>query len=370
MFPKTVDFLRDSRANGQVEHDARRLTSLELCAGGGGQALGLEAAGFRHVGLIEADSYACATLAANSEKHELGWNVIKSDVRQFNGLLFRNTVDLLSGGLPCPPFSRAGKQLGERDERNLWNDALRLVAEVQPKAVMLENVRGILDPIFDTFRSSVMGTLERHGYVAEWNLLAASDFGISQLRPRAFLVALKSDFWVRWSWPLPSVERPLSVGDVLMDLMRENGWTGASAWRERASEISPTIVGGSLRHGGPDLGPTRARRKWLSLGVDGCGIAEEAPSKFFIGLPRLTLRMVARLQGFPEDWIFAGGKTASYRQIGNALPPSLARAVGCRIRAALALPSFIQDAPSAATIRLVKISPLVLPVVRTQVPRL
>ena len=113
--------------------------------------------------------------------------------------------------------------------------------------------------------------------------------------------------------------------------MAANGWAGAQAWREHASEIGPTLVGGSKKHGGPDLGPTRAKRAWAALGVDGMGIANDAPAADFVGMPRLTVRMAARIQGFPDAWQFAGKKTSNYRQIGNAFPPPVARAVGEQI---------------------------------------
>jgi DNA (cytosine-5)-methyltransferase 1 len=125
--------------------------------------------------------------------------------------------------------------------------------------------------------------------------------------------------------------REATVGDVLFDLMESEGWGGAGAWRAAASGIAPAIVGGSKKHGGPDLGPTRARAAWASLGVDGKGLAAKAPQPGFVGRPRLTVAMAARLQGFPDDWTFTGGKTAAYRQVGNALPPPLARAVASAI---------------------------------------
>jgi DNA (cytosine-5)-methyltransferase 1 len=117
--------------------------------------------------------------------------------------------------------------------------------------------------------------------------------------------------------------------------MAENGWKGARDWASRANAIAPTLVGGSKKHGGPDLGPTRARRAWLSLGVDGRTIAEEAPDVDFDGLPRLTVRMAACIQGFPDYWRFVGRKTHAYRQVGNAFPPPVARAVGLQIKKAI-----------------------------------
>jgi len=118
-------------------------------------------------------------------------------------------------------------------------------------------------------------------------------------------------------------------------LMASNGWKGAKSWKARASEIAPTLVGGSKKHGGPDLGPTRAKRAWAALGVDGMGIADDAPMRDFVGMPRLTVKMAARIQGFPEDWQFAGGKTAAYRQVGNAFPPPVACAVAAQVRRCL-----------------------------------
>ncbi len=188
------------------------LTCLEICAGAGGQSLGLEQAGFAHAAAVEIDPDACQTLRINRP----AWNVIAKDIRNFNGADYAH-VDLLAGGVPCPPFSIAGKQLGADDERDLFPQALRLAEECEPTSVMLENVRG------------------------------------------------------------------------------------------------------------------------LSTGVDGTALAGAPPQPAdpVDYLPRLTLEMAAVLQGFPPAWRFSGRKTASYRQIGNAFPPPVARAVGGSIRSAI-----------------------------------
>lgn len=307
------------------------LFSIEICAGGGGQALGLEAAGFRHVALIELDEVACATLQTNRPS----WSVIRRDVRELSGKGYRG-VDLLCGGVPCPPFSFAGHQLGADDDRDLFPEALRLVREAKPQAVMLENVRGFASHKFISYRRNLLEELETLGYHTDWRVLEASRFGIPQLRPRFVLVALRPKAFARFRWPEGN-DHPNHVGAALGDLMASRGWRGASNWVSRAAAVGPTVVGGSRKHGGPDLGPTRARRQWAALGVDGAGIVAEPPDDDFPAeaMPRLTNRMVARLQGFPDSWHFVGKKTAAYRQIGNAFPPPVAQAVGQSIAAAL-----------------------------------
>ncbi len=310
------------------------LTTLELCAGAGGQAIGLEQAGIEHAGLVEINKNACETLRLNRPT----WNVIEEDLNTFDGSSFKG-VDLISGGLPCPPFSVAGKQLGRKDERNLFPAMIRLVDQIRPRAVMIENVRGFLDAVFQDYRGYVKEELVKLGYEPGWKLMNASEFGVPQLRPRVVFVAMRKELSEHFSWPQPVDIPPKSVGEVLLDSMAANGWKGAAAWAKRASEIAPTVVGGSHKHGGPDLGPTRARKAWATLGVDGLGLANEAPGPEFPldGMPRLTVRMVARLQGFPDDWQFAGGKTQSYRQVGNAFPPPFARAVAERIKLCLTM---------------------------------
>ena len=322
------------------------LTCLEICAGAGGQSLGLEQAGFTHVAAVDNDPDACATLRRNRP----GWDVIQRDVRHFKGVDYRG-VDLLAGGVPCPPFSIAGKQLGADDERDLFPQALRLVEECEPTAVMLENVRGLAAARFAAYRERVLGRLRALGYEADWQVLNASEYGVPQLRPRFILVAARPGVPARFEWP-GAAGPPPTVGEALRDLMAADGWTGAGVWAWQANGIGPTLVGGSRKHGGPDLGPTRAREAWLRLRVDGRGLADAPPPAICPPnhIPRLTLQMAAVLQGFPRDWRISGRKTAGYRQIGNAFPPPVARAVGTSIRSAIeaarALPVRLLDEAS------------------------
>lgn len=306
-----------------------KFSVLELCGGGGGQALGLELADFAHAGIVEFEPEFCTTLRTNRPS----WNVLQQDVRHVRAQDFSG-VDLVAAGVPCPPFSIAGKQLGGADERDMFPAALDIVRRTRPRAVLLENVPGFATTKFEPYRIDLIKKLDRLGYKAVdgGKVLQAADFGVAQLRPRFVLVALRQDDLKGFKWP-PHEPKQCLVGEELFDLMAANGWPGAASWVQRAAAIAPTIVGGSRKHGGPDLGPTRAKAQWRKLGVDGMGLAAAAPNADFPidGFPRLTVRMVARLQSFPDEWVFAGTKTASYRQVGNAFPPRVARAVGLAI---------------------------------------
>lgn len=311
------------------------LEVVEICAGAGGQALGLEKAGFEHALAVELDDTACETLRANRP----AWKIAHGDVADatvWNPADYKG-VSLLAGGVPCPPFTIAGKQLGANDERDLFAWAIELAGIVRPRALLLENVRGLSMPRFAAYRQHVLDRLASLGYAAEWQLLQAADFGVPQLRPRFVLVALQPDDAAYFRWP-ESVGQPPTVGQALRAMMSADGWEGAGAWARRARRIAPTVVGGSKKHGGPDLGPTRAKRAWAELGVDGLGIADAPPQpgdRFAVG-PKLTTDMVARIQGWSNHypWVFAGRKTARYRQIGNAFPPPVAYALGSVIRKA------------------------------------
>ena len=309
------------------------MRSIEICAGAGGQALGLEQAGFEHIALVEIDPAACTTLRKNRPH----WNIIEGDVKEFSAQEYEGTIDLLAGGVPCPPFSVAGKQLGNDDERDLFPEAIRLVRECKPNAVMLENVRGLFDPKFSEYRNSIRTQFEQMGYRCFWELLNATHFGIPQQRPRTIFIALKPEFAQYFVWPLGLLAPPPTVGQILYEEMASNGWAGAKEWSQQANGIAPTLVGGSKKHGGADLGPTRARAAWAKLGVNGASLADDPPPEDFSGMPRLTVKMAALIQGFPADWVFVGKKTPAYKQVGNAFPPPVAKAVGISIKKALLL---------------------------------
>jgi DNA (cytosine-5)-methyltransferase 1 len=321
-----------------------RFTSLDICAGAGGQALGLERAGFDPVMLFDDDADACATLRTNRPT----WEVLQFDLIDFVADEHRKVldVDLLAGGLPRLPYSIAGKRERVEERRDPLRAAIWLAIEVQPRAIMLENVPALVkDPQFTEARSFVDQELKNSGYECSWNVLDAQEHGVPQRRQHGMLVAMRRNDLARFEWPRPVGGAP-TVGEVLWRSMGSRGWEGAAEWRLLANEVAPTIVGGSKNRGGADLGPTGTKNKWSQLGVDGGSIADDVPDADFVmrpsngpadrgRLPKLTIPQVAILQGFPEDWRVTGRKTARYRQIGHALPPPLATAVGTAIAEAL-----------------------------------
>ena len=306
------------------------LTCVEICAGAGGQALGLHWAGFEHLALVEYEAEYCQILKNNMPD----WNVICADVHEFDGIPYKG-IDWLAGGVPCPPFSVASKQLGQDDERDLFPEAIRLVEEIRPRAVMLENVKGFLEPKFKEYREHILTSIENIGYKVHIKLLNSCDYGVPQLRPRVVIVGIRNDIKTEFQYPAEHRESAPTVGETLRELMGANGWRDLENWVAGANKIAPTIVGGSKKHGGPDLGPVRARRAWAELGVNGSSIANEAPTADFDGMPKLTKEMIARIQGFPTEWNFGKKKTAACRMIGNAFPPPVAKAVGLEIKRCL-----------------------------------
>ncbi|MBR1511791.1 MAG: DNA (cytosine-5-)-methyltransferase, partial [Acidaminococcaceae bacterium] len=184
------------------------LTCVEICAGAGGQALGLDMAGFTHIALVEYEKEYCEILKTNRPN----WNVICEDVHNFDGTKYKG-VDLLAGGVPCPPFSVASKQLGKDDERDLFPEALRLIKEISPRAVMLENVRGFLDPKFESYRNYILESISNLGYSVSIKLLNACDYGVPQLRPRVVIVGIRNDEKGKFLYPSESLEATPTVGE-------------------------------------------------------------------------------------------------------------------------------------------------------------
>lgn len=326
----------------------RRFTSIELFAGGGGLALGLEKAGFTHILLNEFDHYACETLRKNRPE----WNVVEGDIHEVDFSAFRDKVDLLSGGFPCQAFSYAGKRLGFEETRGtLFFELARAVKEIQPKVFLAENVRGLLEHDNGRTISTIKDVIAELGYtLIEPRIMRALQYDVPQKRERLILIAVRNDLapYAGFHWPdvcnefrtlrdaffggsLFPTDVPQSEGQVypeskmnVMRLVPEGG-----DWRNLPENIAREYMKGSYNLGGGKTG--MARRLSLdepSLTLT-CAPAQKQTERCHPTETRpLTVREYARIQTFPDDWEFCGTLTAKYKQIGNAVPVNLAWAIG------------------------------------------
>ncbi|MET7530227.1 DNA cytosine methyltransferase [Streptomyces goshikiensis] len=324
------------RQNRRVQDAPRRFTSVEICAGAGAQALGLERAGFDPVVLIDSKADACFTIDLNRP----AWDVICMDLSDFRPADRPEVlgVDLVSGGLPRVKSSAMPGRAEDNEQRNVLQAAVDLALRIRPKAVLLENLPELVESEkFAGERKWIETELRSMGYQPRWRVLNAADFGVPQNRSSGFLVALRHEYSAGFVWPQPDDGVPPTVGDVLGPSMSRDGWPGAAQWIKEAGRIAPALVGGSELRGGADLGPTGSKKAWAALRVNGTSLGDSAPDAEFPedGAPRLTLEQAALIQAFPEGWRFSGGKTSQYRQIGHAMPPPLAAAIGRAIAVAL-----------------------------------
>jgi DNA (cytosine-5)-methyltransferase 1 len=316
---------------------------MDVCAGGGGLALGLEQAGFDPVLLLDNRHVACETLRMNRPQ----WDVREMDLLDFDPAdqWGGHGVDLLSAGLPRVKASAAvSRDRGSDLELEVLKATIKLMREVQPSALLLENVSDLVTKYaYEPIREHVGRELEDLGYQYRWFVLNAADYRVSQDRKQGVLVAFQGGLIDAFDVPPPVLEPPITVGNALVESMAARGWQQAAEWAVQANRLAPTLVGGSWNRGGPDLGPTGSKNSWARMGVDGGTVADRVPGPDFHwdpslgrpGLVPLTVEQAAHLQGFPAHWRFAGGKTARYRQVGHASPPPVGYALGLAIGAVL-----------------------------------
>ncbi|WP_205934434.1 DNA cytosine methyltransferase [Rhizobium leguminosarum] len=320
------------------------LRVLELCAGGGGMALGLERAGFQPVALIEIDRQAAATLRRNRPN----WPVVEADVRKVDFTPYKGKVDLLAGGVPCTPYSTIGERKGKSDENDLLPEAVRAVREVRPKAFIFENVDGLLHAKHADHVAAALRQFSKAGYATVIERINTRDYGVAQNRSRVLLVGLRRDLSVSFRMPPKFPKMATNMGDAVADLMGANGWSGTGDWVNRMREMAVIDQTGNLIRTGiladtirgyKGSGHKGEKARWLRNGVAYAPIAKAAPTdedartERFV--PCLTNRMRARLQGFPDDWEFVGGIPSVADQIGNAVAPVVAQAVGLAMYSAL-----------------------------------
>lgn len=326
----------------------RNFTSVELFAGAGGLALGMHLAGFKHVLLNEMDEMACQTLRRNRPE----WNVLEGDVHKVDFTPLRDKVDFLSGGFPCQAFSYAGKKGGLNDTRGtLFFELARAVREIRPKVFLGENVKGLLSHDDGRTLEVIRTAIAELGYtLVEPRVLKAIMYKVPQKRERLILVAIRNDIaeQVAFRWPDPykrvmtlrdafykgdlfSTDVPVSDGQAypekkkrVMAMVPEGG-----DWRDLPVEVQKEYMGGSFYLGGGKTG--MARRLSLdepSLTLT-CAPAQKQTERCHPTETRpLTVREYARIQTFPDEWLFEGNLTAQYKQIGNAVPVNLSYAIG------------------------------------------
>jgi DNA (cytosine-5)-methyltransferase 1 len=343
---KALGEYKDDRVKArQVPPQHHRLKVLEICAGAGGMALGLESAGFEHVALIEHDKKAAATL----RKNRADWNVLEEDIRNIDFRPYRKIgIDLLSGGPPCQPYSADGHGRGKDDPRDLLPECVRVVSEVKPRAFVFENVEGLLHERHADHVAAILGGFRKAGYTVDIHRIRAEHYGIAQERGRVLIIGVRRELAGAFRMPPTFPERRSSLGDALVDLMAANGWEGAYEWaRERREQPVFDSKGNVIARGvlASAMVTSRGKRRpnetarWAGKGVDIASLREEAPTsaqgaqKGF--RPALTARMCARLQDFPDNWEFCGGKEATATQIGNAVPRRLAQAIGLALFSAM-----------------------------------
>lgn len=324
---------RPRKPIAEVPPQGFRPRVVELCAGAGGLALGLERAGFEHAAMIEINKNAIATLRANRPD----WPVIAGDVRKVDFKQYRGQrIDLVTGGLPCTPFSTVGRKGGRHDENDLMLEGVRAVREIGPQAFLFENVEGLLHSRHADYVAFLLKEFSRAGYATEIHRINAKDYGVAQIRSRIMFVGIRKDLAGGFRMPRKFPELATNVGVVLADLMADNGWSGAEAWLQSMKDRdyrADTIRGyqGSAREGEAIRADQRQIR--YAPPVKAAPTDEEASKEGFV--PGLTNRMRARLQGFPDSWEFVGGLGPVADQIGNAVVPAVAQAMGLAMLSAL-----------------------------------
>ncbi len=384
------------------------MRSVELFTGAGGLALGLSRAGFSHLALVERDEDSCRTLAENIRRKVQGiqhWPVHHRDVCRFDYRFLPEDIELLAAGVPCQPFSIGGKHRGPQDERNMFPELNRAVRHLKPKAILLENVRGLVRPSFSKYFGYIELTLmypelqrksgeEWHEHLSRleryhtkgkptglWyrvihRVLNAADYGVPQRRERLFMVAVRADLGVEWSFPtathcqealhwqqfytgeywerhrIPSKQRPGAPGEAKRYPQKSFLSTLLKPWRTVREAVSNLprpaasrgkdepglthfIIPGARSYVGHTGSPLDAPAKTLKAGVHGVPGGENTLRQGDGSIRYFTIRESARLQTFPDDFIFAGSWTESMRQIGNAVPVLLGEVIARKLKATL-----------------------------------
>lgn len=336
--------IMDSKVEASLneEFDKDAVTCIELFAGAGGLALGLEKAGLTTLQFVEIDSSCCETL----KKNRPNWNVVCEDIHNIDFTQYRGKVDIVTGGFPCQAFSYAGKKLGMEDVRGtLFYEFARCVKEVSPKVFMAENVRGLVSHDNGRTLQTILSVFGELGYKVQYQILNAAFFNVPQKRERIVIVGIREDLDVEFDYPVPNKtmmtlreglkDCPVSEGQAyspkkkaVLDLVPPGG-----CWVDLPEEVQKDFMGKSFYSGGGKRGMAR-RISWdepcLTLT---CSPSQKQTERCHPEETRpFTVREYARIQSFPDDWEFCGGIGDKYKQIGNAVPVNLGYAIGTELK--------------------------------------
>jgi len=348
------DIMRDSGTTTDVQKPSKSYSVIELFAGAGGLALGLEKAGFHSIGLIEYDKDAAETLRRNRPS----WNVINDDIANISSqdleaafCIRKGTLDLLSGGAPCQSFSYAGNRMGLEDARGtLFYHYATFLHKLQPKTFLFENVRGLLSHDRGRTYRTILDIFRSEGYVIHKEMMNAWDYGVAQKRERLFTIGVRSDLADKLliSPPTPHQYKPV-LRDVLHDVPPSEG-AQYSEYKRKLFELVPP--GGYWRDIPVDIAKEYMKSCW-DMGGGRTGILRrlsmDEPSLTVLTSPSqkqtdrchpvearpFSVRENARCQCFPDDWVFSGSVSQQYKQVGNAVPVQLAFEIAKCIREGL-----------------------------------
>lgn len=321
------------------------VTAIELFAGAGGLALGLEQAGISTLEYIEFDKACCETL----KKNRPDWNVICDDIHSVDFTEYMDKVDIVTGGFPCQAFSYAGKKLGFEDTRGtLFHEYARCVQQVRPKMFLAENVRGLVSHDKGRTLQTIIEVLESLGYSIQYKIMNAAYYGVGQKRERIVIIGIRNDLLIDFSFPIPD-EKMTTLRQALKDCPVSQGGEysekkkkvlelvpAGGCWVDLPEDIAKSYMGKSYYSGGGRRGMAR-RISWdepcLTLT---CSPSQKQTERCHPEKTRpFTVREYARIQSFPDDWKFCGGIGDQYKQIGNAVPVEMARRIGIRLKEAI-----------------------------------
>lgn len=336
---------QDKGISNQFSDIKGEITAIELFAGAGGLALGLEQAGIHTLEYVEFDKACCETLRANRPE----WNVVCDDIHNVDFSIFKDKVDIITGGFPCQAFSFAGKKLGFDDTRGtLFHEFARCVQEVQPKMFLAENVRGLVSHDKGRTLKTIIEVLESLGYHTQQKVMNACYYGVGQKRERIVIVGIRNDLDISFSYPIEE-KKWTTLREALRDCPKSAGEQysekkqkvlklvpAGGCWVDLPENVAKEYMGKSYYSGGGRRGMAR-RISWdepcLTLT---CSPSQKQTERCHPEETRpFTVREYARIQSFPDDWIFCGGLGDQYKQIGNAVPVEMARRIGVQLKKAL-----------------------------------